>query len=78
VEYAIRTAPGRLSETTAVESAEEIRGFEFVARFNKMDNFQPGDPLTLVYLRLDPNDVLFDRRDAAVPRPGRCLGCLTA
>jgi hypothetical protein len=69
VEYAIPDSArvamvgnGPLSET----SRKEIRGFEFVARFNNMDNFKPGDPLTLVYLRLDPDRMSFYGIDVAL------------
>lgn len=69
VEYAIRDSSriaivgnGPLSKACR----KEIRGFEFVARFNKMDNFQPGDPLTLVYLRLDPSTMSFYGIDVAL------------
>lgn len=69
VEYTIRRCSrvaivgnGPLSEACR----KEIRGFELVARFNGMDNFQPGDPLTLVYLRLDPGTMSFHGMDVAL------------
>jgi hypothetical protein len=37
----------------------KIRTFDVVARFNKMDNFEPGEPVTLLYLRFNEDAMAF-------------------
>src|SRR6266566_3088139 len=69
VEYTIRNTSqiaivgnGPLSEACR----KEICRFQFVARFNNMDNFHDGEPLSLLYLRLDPDTMSFHGMDVAL------------